>query len=144
MKTQHLVRAILLSLGLTAPLISSVHAQSVNQAVQPAGRVGTVEGVRQETVQNSGSTLGTVGGAVVGGVLGNQIGRGTGRTVATVGGAAGGAVVGNRLTSGSSTVWIVTVRYEDGTLATIEQTSQPPLRTGDRVRVTDGGLELMR
>ncbi|QKV57145.1 MAG: glycine zipper 2TM domain-containing protein [Dechloromonas sp.] len=76
----------------------------------------------------SGSTLGTVGGAVVGGVLGNQIGQGRGRTLATVGGAAGGAVVGNRLTSGTSTIWVVTVRYEDGTTANIEQSSQPPLR----------------
>ena len=77
-------------------------------------------------------------------MLGNQIGQGRGRTLATVGGAAGGAVVGNRLTSGTSTIWVVTVRYEDGTTANIEQSSQPPLRTGDRVRVTNGHLELLR
>jgi hypothetical protein len=48
------------------------------------------------------------------------------------------------MTSGTSTVWVVTVRYEDGTTANIEQPSQPPLRSGDRVRVTNGNLELMR
>lgn len=39
--------------------------------------------------------VGTVGGAVAGGVIGNQFGKGTGKTIATVGGAAGGAVLGN-------------------------------------------------
>jgi outer membrane lipoprotein SlyB len=137
MKSLTLLRSLLLGITLALPLTATVQAQS-------AGRVGTVESVRQETVQESGSTLGTVGGAVVGGVLGNQIGQGRGRTLATVGGAAGGAVVGNRMTSGTSTIWVVTVRYEDGTTANIEQPSQPPLRAGDRVRVTNGNLELMR
>jgi outer membrane lipoprotein SlyB len=137
MKSLTLLRSLLLGITLALPLTATVQAQS-------AGRVGTVESVRQETVQESGSTLGTVGGAVVGGVLGNQIGQGRGRTLATVGGAAGGAVVGNRMTSGTSTIWVVTVRYEDGTTANIEQSSQPPLRSGDRVRVTNGNLELMR
>jgi outer membrane lipoprotein SlyB len=137
MKPLTLLRSLLLGITLALPLTATVQAQS-------AGRVGTVESVRQETVQESGSTLGTVGGAVVGGVLGNQIGQGRGRTLATVGGAAGGAVVGNRMTSGTSTIWVVTVRYEDGTTANIEQSSQPPLRSGDRVRVTNGNLELMR
>ena len=137
MKPQHFIRAVLLSLCLSAPLMSTAQAQN-------AGRVGTVESVRQEAVQNSGSTLGTVGGAVVGGVLGNQVGQGRGRTLATVGGAAGGAVVGNRMTAGESTVWVVTVRYEDGSVATVQQTAQPIARPGDRVRVTDTGMELVR
>ena len=41
--------------------------------------------------------LGTVAGAAVGGLLGNQVGRGGGRTAATVGGAAVGGVVGYKL-----------------------------------------------
>ena len=36
-------------------------------------------------------------GAVVGGVLGHQVGNGTGRDVATAAGAIGGAVVGNNV-----------------------------------------------
>ena len=42
--------------------------------------------------------LGTVGGAVVGGLLGNQVGSGSGRTAATVGGAALGGFAGYKLT----------------------------------------------
>jgi hypothetical protein len=42
--------------------------------------------------------LGTVAGAAVGGLLGHQVGGGSGRTAATVGGAAAGGFVGYKLT----------------------------------------------
>ena len=41
-------------------------------------------------------TAGTVGGAVVGGAIGNAV---TGNPVGTIGGAAGGAYIGNRVTA---------------------------------------------
>ena len=41
--------------------------------------------------------LGTLAGAVVGGVLGHQVGGGTGRDIATVAGAAAGGYAGNRI-----------------------------------------------
>ncbi|EDP45989.1 hypothetical protein BEV13_04490 [Rickettsiella grylli] len=44
---------------------------------------------------------GGLGGAAVGGLLGNQIGGGSGRTVATIAGAGVGAVAGSQL-AGSS------------------------------------------
>jgi outer membrane lipoprotein SlyB len=137
MKPNTLIAALVLGLSLAGPLAATAQAQT-------GGRVGTVESVRTQAVPNSGSTLGTVGGAVVGGVLGNQVGQGRGRTLATVGGAAGGAVVGNRLTAGTSTVWVVNVRFDDGATENIEQASQPPVSAGDRVRVTNGGLERIR
>jgi outer membrane lipoprotein SlyB len=144
MKPNTLIGALVLGLSLAGPLALTVQAQTGSPAAQFEGRVGTVESVRTQAVPTSGSTLGTVGGAVVGGVLGNQVGQGRGRTLATVGGAAGGAVVGNRLTSGTSTVWVVNVRFDDGTNANIEQDTQPPVWAGERVRVTNGRLERIR
>jgi outer membrane lipoprotein SlyB len=41
---------------------------------------------------------GTLVGAGVGGVAGNQIGKGNGKTAATIGGAAVGAVAGHAIT----------------------------------------------
>jgi uncharacterized protein YcfJ len=41
--------------------------------------------------------LGTLAGAVVGGVLGHQVGGGSGRDIATVAGAAAGGYAGNRI-----------------------------------------------
>ena len=110
----------------------------------PMARVGTVESITQDTVQNVNTAVGTIGGALIGGGLGSLIGGGTGQTVATIVGAIGGGYAGNQLSQRSQTfVWRIGIRYDDGTLATVQQTSAPALRIGDRVRVTGSGLELL-
>ena len=43
-----------------------------------------------------------IAGAVIGGILGHQVGGGTGKDLATAGGAVGGAVVGSRIGGGGS------------------------------------------
>src|SRR5215469_7330590 len=48
-------------------------------------------------VKDEHQIIGTVAGAVVGGVLGHQVGGGSGRDLATVAGAAGGGYAGNRI-----------------------------------------------
>ncbi len=109
------------------------------------GRVGTVESIQQHTVQGMDNAVGAIGGALIGGGLGSLIGGGTGRTVATVVGAIGGGFLGNELANRDQTmVWVVGVRYSDGSYATIQQTAAPGLRIGDRVRVTSNGIELLR
>lgn len=45
---------------------------------------------------DDGNVVGLATGAVAGGLLGNQIGKGSGNTIATIGGAAGGAALGQR------------------------------------------------
>ena len=96
-------------------------------------------------MQNVPNAVGAIGGALIGGGLGSLIGGGTGKTVATVVGAVGGGFVGNVLARKEQPlVWVVGVRYDDGSYATIQQTSAPGLRIGDRVRVTSTGIELLR
>ena len=112
---------------------------------QPVARTGTVESIVQDSVQNVDNAVGAIGGALIGGGLGSLIGGGTGKTVATIVGAVGGGFVGNELAQKSTTfVWRIGVRYDDGTYATIQQTAAPDLRIGDRVRVTNTGIELLR
>ena len=121
------------------------HAARVPGQEQPSWRVGTVESITQDSVQNVNTTVGTIGGALIGGGLGSLIGGGTGQIVATVVGAVGGGFAGNQLAQRSQTlVWRIGVRYDDGSLATVQQTSAPALRIGDRVRVTGTGIELLR
>ena len=48
----------------------------------------------------SGSTAGTLLGAVIGGALGNQVGHGDGRAAATIAGAVVGGAIGNNATRG--------------------------------------------
>jgi outer membrane lipoprotein SlyB len=115
------------------------------QVEQPSARVGTVESITQDSVQNVDNTVGAIGGALVGGGLGSLIGGGTGQVVATVVGAVGGGFAGNALAQRSQTlVWRIGVRYDDGSFATVQQTAAPNLRIGDRVRVTGTGIELLR
>ena len=52
---------------------------------------------RQAPVKDENRLLGSVGGAVIGGVLGNQVGGGSGKKIATVAGAAAGGYAGNQV-----------------------------------------------
>jgi outer membrane lipoprotein SlyB len=103
---------------------------------------GNVESVRTIKHRAEGSGLGAAGGAVIGGLLGNQIGGGTGRTIATAAGAIGGAVVGNQVEGNmkATTSYEIRVRLDDGTLRTFRQSSPPAWRSGDRVRIVKGRL----
>lgn len=139
---RHLAAVLLAGLALLLAACSSPPAFQVSE--QPAVRLGTVESIIQDQVQAGNTAAGTIGGALIGGLLGNQIGGGSGQTAATIVGAAGGSVVGNRAAQSTSVVWRIGVRYDDGTLATIQQTAAPALRIGDRVRVTSTGIELLR
>jgi len=94
-------------------------------------------------VVHSGRTSGggAVAGAIVGGVLGHQIGSGRGNDAATVAGAIGGAVAGNEIEKRrNDEQYRVTVELRDGRTASFMQDSPNGLRVGDRVRLADNRL----
>ena len=103
---------------------------------------GVVESVRTITQRGEGSGLGAAGGAIVGGLLGNQIGGGHGRQLATVAGAVGGAVVGNQVEGNmkATTHYQVRVRMDDGKVRTVTSSSAS-WQEGDRVKVVKGRLQ---
>jgi outer membrane lipoprotein SlyB len=128
-----------------ALLLAACSTPPAFQVSEPSARVGTVISITQDSVQNVHSAAGGIGGALIGGGLGSLIGGGTGKTVATVIGAAGGAYAGSQAAQRSQTfVWRIGVRYDDGSVATVQQTTAPALRIGDRVRVTGTGIELLK
>lgn len=107
------------------------------------GVVRSIDVVQQEKAA-SGIGLGTVAGAVIGGVLGHQVGAGRGNTLATVAGAAGGAYVGHALDNRPSQqveAYRIGVRMEDGSYQTLTQSSLSDIRVGDRVRLENGGMQ---
>ena len=61
-----------------------------------------VERTQVQAPQRRTNVPGAVAGALIGGILGHQIGGGTGRDIATVGGVVAGAAVGSRVGGGSS------------------------------------------
>ncbi|MBB1162897.1 glycine zipper 2TM domain-containing protein [Aquariibacter albus] len=98
--------------------------------------------VRSEQRKGDPSALGAIGGAVVGGLLGNQVGGGSGRSVATVGGAVAGGFAGRELEKHlkKKTVWVTEVRLPEGGRRSFEQASEPDWAVGDVLEIRDGRL----
>ena len=106
---------------------------------------GTVEAVNQIDVKGDGSYLGTIGGGVVGLLLGSQIGGGSGRTAAQIAGTVGGAYAG-RAIEGKMNVghhYEVTIRLEHGGRQIFSFSNDPGYHVGDRVRLVNGGIQRM-
>jgi len=103
---------------------------------------GTAESVHAVPQQRQAPGVGMVAGAVLGGVLGNQVGGGNGRKLATVAGAVGGGYAGNEIEkrTRATTTYNVRVRMEDGEVRTFPYEQQPNWSAGDRVRVVNGQL----
>ena len=109
----------------------------------PCYNCGIVESIREINTRAQGSGVGAIGGAVVGGLLGNQVGGGHGKEAATVLGAIGGAVAGNQIEGrvNASNSYDISIRMEDGSSRTVHQTNPPQWRSGDRVKIVDGNLQ---
>jgi outer membrane lipoprotein SlyB len=106
------------------------------------GTVQSIELVQQDNARR-GLGLGTLAGAVVGGIVGNEIGSGSSNTAGMVVGAAGGAYVGHALENRgrqTSDAYRFTIRMNDGGHQTLIQTSNPDIRVGDRVQIDNGVL----
>ncbi len=93
---------------------------------------GKVESVSAVQKKGDGTGLGVVGGAVVGGLVGSQIGGGSGKNAMAVLGAVGGGVAGNEIEkrARATTVYQVRVRMDDGTLRTSRRAARR--RSGKR------------
>lgn len=97
---------------------------------------GKVVSVKVGESGGQGSAIGMIGGGVVGALLGNQVGQGTGREIATLAGAAGGAYAGHKIEQNMNAkkVWTVTVHFENGETRSYAFDHDPGLFGGDPVR----------
>ncbi len=125
----------------TMPKVASTSTQSA--ASKPiCADCGVIESIQIITDVKETSGIGLVGGAVVGGLLGNQVGGGRGKDVATVAGAVGGAVAGNAIEkqSGTTRHYAITVRFDDGSSRVFNEADPSAWQLGDHVRVIDGAI----
>ncbi|RJG00198.1 glycine zipper 2TM domain-containing protein [Noviherbaspirillum sedimenti] len=122
---------------------STNYSQKTSQARPICYDCGKVESVQAIQEQGQASGVGVVAGALLGGVLGNQVGGGSGRKLATVAGAVGGGFAGNEVEkrSRATSSYQVQVRMEDGAVRSFKQTTDN-WRVGDRVRIVNGELSL--
>lgn len=115
-------------------------AYTAAPAVDPyAGQVVSVNTVKTPEPTTG---LGALGGAVIGGLAGTQIGNGRGRTAATIVGALGGGLAGNTVEHAvhKATTYDVQVRMEDGSYRNFSYQTDPGLQAGQRVHVSGDSL----
>ena len=103
---------------------------------------GVIENIEAIQQKGEGSGLGAVGGAILGCVLGHQVGEGSGKQIARIGGAVLGGFAGNEAERRYRTIshYRITVRLDDGTRRVIEQQSAPAWHEGDAVRIRNGEI----
>jgi len=114
-----------------------------NQRCQQCGTVEDIDRVSYgERRRTTGG--GAVIGALVGGAVGNQFGKGDGRTAATVAGAVIGGVAGNEIEKdrGRDDVYEISVRMDDGRRFVLAQYELNGIREGSRVVVNEGYASL--
>lgn len=120
------------------PLIAS------HEPVKPAlcASCLRVLAVRSEERPGEASGLGVIGGAVIGGLLGSQVGGGSGKKLATIGGAVAGGYAGNEIEKRhkSGRLWIIKLEHGDGRTLSHQQASEPGVVAGDIVELRDGEL----
>lgn len=102
-----------------------------------------IEEVRTVEKAGQASGVGAVGGAVVGGILGHQVGAGRGKDLATVLGALGGGLGGNQIekTVKTEKQYQIVVRYDDGNKGLFTQATAPSWHKGDKVKVINGTIQ---
>lgn len=96
---------------------------------------GVVESVRTVTHKGQSSGVGALAGGVLGAAVGNQMGKGNGRTAMTVLGAIGGGFAGHEIEkqARAETVYAVRVRMDDGSVRSFQRAQ--PVAVGTAVTV---------
>jgi outer membrane lipoprotein SlyB len=130
------------TLGKPLQLVSTA-PQTAPRVVRYCSNCATVEAINVIEVNGDGNYLGTVGGGVVGALLGSQVGDGNGRTAAQVAGALGGAYVGrniDRANAKQTRHFEVVIRFANGGTQTVQYANDPGMRVGEKVKINDGVL----
>lgn len=110
-------------------------------------RYGTIASISPVQIRDSSHYgIGSIIGTVAGGLLGSQIGGGTGRDVAALLGALGGGYLGSSLQqreapSPVQTAQYVMVRMQNGVGVGVTQPPNPQLFVGENVVVEGTGTE---
>lgn len=119
------------------PMATGKSPATTHAAAAPCPACGTVESI--STVERAGAPtgVGAVAGGLAGALLGNQMGRGNGRTVMTIAGGAGGAYLGNRIEQNSRrwTAYRIAVRLDNGSLRIVDQAAAPTVAVGSPVHI---------
>lgn len=141
---KHLITIVLAAAGLAllsgcaSSLSSGAYSRDSARQMQTV-YYGTVQSIRTVQIEGTKTPIGAGTGAVTGGILGSQVGGGTGRSLATVGGVVLGGLAGAAAEEGITrqTGYEITVRLDNGRTVSIVQAADVSFQPGERVRVIE-------
>lgn len=127
-------------------LSGDVYSASEAKQVQNV-TYGTIVNVRQVQIQggDDSNVIGALGGAVLGGFLGNTVGGGTGRSLATAAGAVAGGVAGQSVQGAMNKSQGVEleIRKDDGnTIMVVQKQGNSRFSAGQRVALATNGRQV--
>ncbi|MDR5897906.1 glycine zipper 2TM domain-containing protein [Halomonas vilamensis] len=127
----------------TSPYSGDVYSGNQAKSSQNV-TYGTLVAIRPVQIQadsRTGNLLGGGGGAIIGGLLGRQVGGGSGRDLATVAGALGGAMAGTAAEDASNRInaWEMEIRTDSGEDVVVVQRADRQFEAGQRVRLIGSG-----
>ncbi len=141
-----IVSAVVMALGLAACSTSGNGYNNGSSAYRSSSNCmdcGTVQNIQSYTGERRTTGGGAVAGAIVGGLLGNQVGSGDGKTAATVAGAVVGGIAGNAIEKNANHTWYdISVRMSDGRQVVVTQDDLNGIRDGSPVVIRDGHAHL--
>jgi len=128
--------------GLSGDVYSSSDAKRVQNVTY-----GTIVNARPVQIQGGGNdnVIGAIGGAVLGGFLGNTVGGGTGRSLATAAGAVAGGVAGQGVQGAMNKTQGVEleIRRDDGnTIMVVQKQGNTRFSAGQRVAMASSGGQI--
>ncbi len=103
-------------------------------------QMGTVEAVREITIEGTQSGVGAVAGGAVGGIGGSEVGHGKGSAAGAVVGAVLGGVAGGAIEEVATRKkgYEITVKLDGGRTVAIAQEADEEFKVGERVRIVTG------
>lgn len=131
--------------GCASRLSGKVYSREEARQVQTV-QMGTVVSVREVLIEGTRTGIGAAAGGIMGYVLGETVGSGSGKDIAkaagTIGGAGAGAVIEGKVTQRKGLE--ITVELDSGQVIAIVQEADEQFNTGDTVRVVRGAGQTAR
>ncbi len=127
----------------TDPYSGDVYSSDQAKEVQSV-TYGTLISARPVKIQagENNSVIGSLGGAVLGGIVGNTVGGGTGKVLATAAGALAGGVAGNAIEGKANQTNAVEleIRKDSGeTIVVVQKADISQFSAGQRLRIVSSG-----
>ena len=135
------VAASMLTAGCASPGLGGGNYSRSQVRGEQTVRLGSVESVRDITIDARDTGTGTLAGAAIGGIAGSTVGGGNrANAVGAIAGAVVGGLIGNSVEKNNNDRRgvEVTVRLEGGKIIAVTQEKDEDFRVGDRVKILSG------